>query len=171
MVRNLFGEGRTKDFALVPKREFYQKTQNWVSRPSYTRMVLSRMNGELCAFNTMRIIKHYRPLVFVIENPATSQLWRYYREILNFNGMKNIACYNDYDEAFSQKPTCFYSNLDLCLKVPQYRQALYTIGSGHKVKKRHQKMISGYNKRSNIPLLLIKDILTACLRKIESEEK
>lgn len=163
VIRNLFGDFRTNDFALVTKKEFYKKTRNWASNPDFTKMLYSRMNGELCALNTTRIIQHYQPKIFVIENPSYGKLWRYYRHVLNFSGTKNIVCYNDYDENFSQKPTCFYSNLDLQLKVPQYKQAKFTIGSGKKAKTRHQKVISGYNKRSNIPLLLIKDILEHCL--------
>lgn len=166
LVRNLFGESRTDDFALVTKKEFYKKTLNWVSSPNYTRVIFSRVNGELCALNTMRIIKRYHPKIFVIENPATSKLWRYYREVLNFNAKKNVVCYNDYDPHFSQKPTCFYSNIDLNLKVPQYRKGDYTIGGSKKARERHQTLISGYNKRSNIPLLLIKDILENCLAEL-----
>lgn len=163
VIRNLFGEYRTSDFALVTKREFYKKTVHWVSNPNYSKILYSRMNGELCALNTTRIIRRYKPKIFVIENPSYGKLWRYYHEVLNFSGIKNIVCYNDYDEKFSQKPTCFYSNIPLELKSPQYRPAAFTIGSSQKAKKRHQQVISGYNQRSNIPLSLIKDILDHCL--------
>ncbi|MDR0298791.1 MAG: DNA methyltransferase [Streptococcaceae bacterium] len=167
VVRNLFGESRTDDFALVTKREFYKKTLSWVSQPDYTRTLFSRINGELCAVNTVRLIERYRPKIFVIENPASGKLWRYYRHVLNFSGIRNIVCYNDYDEAFSQKPTCFYSNLNLNLKVAQYKPAAFTIGRSQKAKARGQKVISGYNKRSDIPLTLIQDILSHCLIYLE----
>jgi site-specific DNA-cytosine methylase len=163
VTRNLFGETRTHDFALVTKREFYTKTQHWISNPNYVRVLFSRVNGELCAVNTSRIIERYQPKIFVIENPSYGKLWRYYQHVLNFSGIKNIVCYNDYDENFSQKPTCFYSNVDLHLKVAQYRQSAFTISNSKKARARHQKVISGYNNRSNIPLSLIKEILEHCL--------
>lgn len=167
VVRNLFGESRTDDFALVTKREFYKKTMHWVANPNYTRVLFSRINGELCALNTVRIIERYRPKIFVIENPSYGKLWRYYRHVLNFAGIKNIVCYNDYDGAFSQKPTCFYSNVNLNLKVAQYKPSAFTISSSKKAKQRGQKVISGYNKRSNIPLVLIKELLEHCLFHLE----
>lgn len=159
VVRTLFGEDQTDDFALVPQREMCTKTCNWAAHPKYSKLVYSRINGELCAYNTTRIIKRYKPRVFVIENPANGKLWRYYRHILNFSGIKNIVCYNDYEQEFSQKPTCFYSNLKLNLKLPQYKPSEYTIGNTRTGKK----AISGYNRRSNIPLTLIRDILSQCL--------
>jgi site-specific DNA-cytosine methylase len=70
VIRNLFGEFRTDDFALVTKKEFYKKTVNWASNPDYTKMLYSRMNGELCALNTTRIVQHYQPKIFVIENSS-----------------------------------------------------------------------------------------------------
>ena len=36
----------------------------------YDRQFMKRVNGELCAFNTIEIIKRYQPKYFIIENPA-----------------------------------------------------------------------------------------------------
>ena len=35
----------------------------------WDKSVLRRINGELCAFNTMRIIQRYNPKIWIIENP------------------------------------------------------------------------------------------------------
>ncbi|HHF3737592.1 TPA: DNA methyltransferase, partial [Haemophilus influenzae] len=49
----------------------------------YDRSFLNRINGELCIYNTIEIIKRYNPKVYVIENPASSKIWHYVNDILN----------------------------------------------------------------------------------------
>jgi DNA methylase (fragment) len=36
----------------------------------YDKSFLTRINGEMCIYNTLKIIDHYKPKIFVIENPA-----------------------------------------------------------------------------------------------------
>lgn len=61
----------------------------------YDRSFLNRINGELCIYNTIEIIKRYNPKVYVIENPASSKIWHYYP---------------------LRKPTRFKSNINLGLR-------------------------------------------------------
>lgn len=77
---------------------------------------MTRINGELCAFNTIEIIKRYQPNVYIIENPAHGHLWEYIEKILGFEiPYENLTYYNNYDYPI-KKPTKFKSNIDLDLK-------------------------------------------------------
>lgn len=59
----------------------------------FKRSFLQRINGELTAFNTIRIIARYKPKVFVIENPKLSRIWKYIDVLLN-NAAK---CFEELD--------------------------------------------------------------------------
>lgn len=86
---------------------------------------------------------------------------KYYKQIQDFQGIKNIAHYSAYDsERYSKKPTCFYSNLMFNLKTTDEQSKLTFKGLGDKGVSR------SYNIRSEIPLQLIKDILDQCFLKI-----
>lgn len=123
----------------------------------------NRLNGELCAFNTLRIIEKYAPSVWVIENPQSSKLWNYYWQIHDFKGIKNVAHYNYYDATFPKKPTTFLSNICLGLKTT-------TVVSKFGIGKNKDKIpVRGYNKRSDIPISLVKSIIGACLKEIDKE--
>lgn len=124
---------------------------------SWNKTIYNRVNGELCAVNTMRVIKRYNPKIWVIENPLTSKIWEYYRQIHGFNGIRNTAHYNFYDGEFLKKPTVFYSNIYLDLKTTRKRSKVIMRNKGD-----GRKVIYGYNNRSNIPLPLIKKILETC---------
>lgn len=70
----------------------------------YDRQFMKRVNGELCAFNTIEIIKRYQPKYWIIENPATGRLWKYIETIIGFPlPYKNPTRYNNYDYPL-QKP-------------------------------------------------------------------
>ena len=114
----------------------------------YDRSFFNRVNGELCIYNTIEIIKRYKPKVYVIENPASSRIWHYINDILSFAiPFDNLAHYNCYGYPL-KKPTRFKSNINLHLKHDQQSKALQQWGDFAK----------NYNERSNIPLELIKDI-------------
>lgn len=131
---------------------------------SWSNSIYKRINGELCAYNTLRIIEHYKPKVWVVENPQGGSLWNYYKQIHSFTGVKNVAHYSAYDEGFSKKPTIFLSNIFLDLKTTQEKaKNLITTPKGGRG---DRKVIYGYNKRSNIPLLLIKHIIEMCRKEI-----
>lgn len=114
----------------------------------YERSFLNRINGELCIYNTIEIIKRYEPQIYVIENPSASRIWHYIKDILNFNiPFDNLTFYNNYGYPLN-KPTRFKSNINLHLKHARQSKALQQWGDFAK----------NYNERSNIPLELIKDI-------------
>ena len=125
-----------------------------------------RVNGELCALNSMLIIERYLPNVWIIENPATSRIWNYFGDILEFKAYKNKTYYNAYDfEGFTQKPTVFYSNIVLHLKSEIIKSKYSWDGRD----KTRPMVDMDYNVRSQIPLELIKDILQQAQEKMERE--
>lgn len=115
----------------------------------YDHQFMKRINGELCAFNTIEIIKRYNPMYFVIENPASGRLWKYIDEVIGFKlPYLNLTRYNNYDYPL-QKPTKFASNLYLGLKNDIIKQEI-----------EWGKFSKSYNERSNIPQKLVIEIFT-----------
>lgn len=113
----------------------------------YDRQFLKRVNGELTAFNTVEIIKRYRPQFWVIENPAADRLWPYIEDIIGFRiPYKNLARYNNYDYPL-QKRTIFGSNIELNLKNKIIKQGI-----------EWKNFSKSYNERSNIPEKLVSEI-------------
>ncbi|APD24432.1 class I SAM-dependent methyltransferase [Streptococcus pneumoniae] len=124
----------------------------------YDRQFMKRVNGELCAFNTIEIIKRYQPKYWIIENPATGRLWKYIETIIGFPlPYKNPTRYNNYDYPL-QKPTKFASNLFLNLNN-DINPAEIEWGNFSK----------SYNERSNIPQKLLLDIFQTVLNQFEKE--
>lgn len=113
------------------------------------KQFMKRINGELTSFNTIEIIKRYKPKYFIIENPASGRLWKYIEDIIGFKlPYLNPTRYNDYDYPL-QKPTKFASNLNLDLKNDIIKQ---DVEWGH--------FSNSYNERSNIPQKLVIEIFT-----------
>ena len=85
-----------------------------------TQLQIKRI-GEKCINNTLRIIEHFKPQFWYIENPANSLMWYYImnnkQEWLFKNGpvYTNKTFYNNYGFII-QKATIFLSNIDLHLK-------------------------------------------------------
>lgn len=125
-----------RDYEDYNKRAFIPENQ-----------LIKRINGELCTYNLIQIIKRYNPKYYIIENPATSKIWRYIDRILGFQiPYDNLTHYNQYDNYPLRKPTKFKSNIELELKT------------GDKNSEMQFREMHGYNNRSNIPLSLVKDI-------------
>lgn len=77
----------------------------------YKSKFYTRVNGELCAFNTQEIIRLAQPKAWVIENPRYSLVWLYYRDIIGFSiPTFNETIYRAWDASFSKKPTIFASS-------------------------------------------------------------
>lgn len=111
------------------------------------KQLMKRINGELCVFNTVEIIKRYKPKYWIIENPAYGKIWQYIERVLGFKiPFENHTRYNNYDYPL-QKPTKFASNLNLGLKNDIIKQ---DVGWKHFSK--------SYNERSNIPQKLVIEI-------------
>jgi len=162
-VQTLFGTYTTHNqFSLRDFESFNQRygaDADALIKPHWWRTIYNRINGELCGYNLIRIIERYEPTIWVIENPQSSRLWKYYKHIHNFKGIKNLAHYHAYDENFPKKPTVFCSNIRLPLKT-KTEPASVVISTKHA---KDRRVVRSYNERSNIPLLLIKDILQMCL--------
>lgn len=115
------------------------------------KSLATRVNGELCIFNTVRIIKKYKPKVYVIENPAYGRIWEYIYKVLGFEiKYKNLTFYNNYDDYPVKKPTIFGSNLKLDL----LKEPIPNIVDFNKMNRQG----GSYNERSNIPHSLVSDI-------------
>ncbi|WP_208605816.1 DNA methyltransferase [Rodentibacter genomosp. 1] len=126
----------------IRKRADYTK-----ARFNYDRSFLNRINGELCIYNTIEIIKRYQPKIYIIENPAFGRIWDYIEHILGFGiPFDNLTYYSDYGYIV-KKPTKFKSNISLRLS----RQ-------GFPSKVTWEMFRGDYNERSNIPLALLKEI-------------
>ncbi len=125
-------------------------------RFKYDRSFINRINGELCIYNTIEIIKRYNPTVYIIENPGSSKIWNYINDILDFQiPFDNLTYYSHYDYPLA-KPTRFKSNINLHLKNTKKKG---------KVKMKH--FSKNYNERSNIPLLLINQIYSEVIKYLE----
>ena len=110
------------------------------------RSLVKRINGELTIFNTIKIIKHFKPKYYVIENPAHGRIWEYIEKILGFEiPYDNLTYYNNYGYPIS-KATKFGSNIHLNLKAIKRPNDI-----------KFSELV-GYNNRSNIPPKLVKHI-------------
>lgn len=110
-----------------------------------------RIKGELTAINTINIIKEFNPKIWMIENPKISLIFDYFENVLEFQGKRNNLYYSHFDENYSLKPTCFYSNFKFCVDK-KYRKS--------KVKRYglpHDKLTEkNYNEISEIPEKVVK---------------
>lgn len=132
-------------FTIRSNSDYEQAYNNY----KYDRQFMKRVNGELCVFNTIEIIKRYEPEFFIIENPASGRIWRYIEEVIGFElPFKNPTRYNNYGYPI-QKPTKFASNLDLQLN-----------NETNKPEVTWRDLSTSYNERSNIPQELVKEIFT-----------
>lgn len=119
---------------------------------------LNRVNGELCIFNTIQIIKRYEPQFYIIENPAHGRIWEYIERVIGFDiPYENLTYYNNYDYPVS-KPTKFKSNLDLRLSKNVIPNEIDFNKTGW-----------SYNERSNIPGKLVDEIFEKVIKEHKHE--
>lgn len=123
------------------------------------KQLMKRINGELCAFNTVEIIKRYKPKFWIIENPAYGRLWEYIEVVLGFKlPYENFTRYNNYNYPV-KKATCFRGNINLNLKNEKLPTGLNLKNFSH-----------SYNERSNIPQNLVIEIFTKVYNKFLQEK-
>lgn len=150
MIVNIFGEYEQGSRFTIRNYIDYKNCQF-----KYDKSFMTRINGEMCIYNTLKIIERYQPKIYIIENPAYGRIWDYIREVIGFNiPHENLTYYNNYDYPI-KKPTKFGSNIDLKLLKDDIKNTI-------KFNKLNITGVNRYNTRSNIPLPLIKDILTRC---------
>jgi hypothetical protein len=114
-----------------------------------------RMNGEYTALTTAKIIQHYQPKFWAIENGTRSLLFDYLREKCNLTGIKNLTNYYSYGFEFL-KPTTIYSNIPLSLANNSPNKQLAKVETHVKGMTRTE--LSSY--RSRVPIGLYRDILS-----------
>lgn len=151
-IENLFGEMRGSTFVVRDYKD-YEKYQYYPER-----QILTRINGELCIYNTIKIIKKYNPKFWVIENPAYGKIWEYIEKILGFKiPYENLTYYSNYGFEYN-KVTRFSSNVFLNLKCKKQKTNKCVLDC------------KGYNERSNIPIPLIVDIFKKINEKLMKGE-
>lgn len=69
-ITSLFGEIKENSKFTIRNNSEYNRVQY-----NYDKQFLTRINGEMCIYNTIKIIERYQPKVFVIENPAYGRIW------------------------------------------------------------------------------------------------
>ena len=123
------------------------------------KQLMKRINGELCVFNTVEIIKRYQPKYWIIENPAHGRIWQYIERVLGFRiPFENHTRYNNYDDYPISKPTRFSGNIELNLKNEKKSNDI-----------KFQDWTKSYNERSNIPLSLVCEIFEKVYKEFMSE--
>lgn len=124
----------------------FKDYENYQFKPE--KSLINRINGELCTFNLIQIIKRYTPKYYIIENPASSRIWDYIDRVLGFEiPYENLTYYNNYDNYPIKKPTKFKSNVQLGLKTEAIPNEIEFCHFDR-----------GYNARSNIPQSLVQEI-------------
>ena len=155
MTINLFGDYEQGSKFTIRNQADYENYQF-----KYDKSFLTRINGEMCIYNTLKIIERYQPKVFVIENPAYGRIWEYIANVIGFNiPYENLTYYNNYGYPV-QKSTKFGSNINLKLRNKRIKGKIelkYYNNGGNR-----------YNTRSNIPIDLVKSILKECEAYISS---
>lgn len=149
-----FKDGHIENSKFTIRTSKHIDTKNHTPfKVDFAKTVRNRINGELCAFNTMEIIKRYNPEHYIIENPMTSKIFDYYEDVCDWHNLRNKVRYNNYDESYPQKPTIFFSDINLDLNSSIHPSPI-TIGVD-KRKSSKRKQIRNYNIRSSIPSSLI----------------
>lgn len=124
------------------------------------KQLMKRINGELCIFNTVEIIKRYKPKYWIIENPAHGRIWQYIERVLGFEiPFENHTRYNNYDDYPISKPTRFSGNIELNLKNKKRANNV-----------KFQDWTKSYNERSNIPQSLVCEIFEKVYKEFVNEK-
>lgn len=149
ITTSLFGGYEESSKFTIRNKGDYHKYQF-----KYDKSFLTRINGEMCIYNTLQIIDHYKPRVYVIENPAYGRIWEYIKSIIGFDiPYENLTYYNNYGHPV-QKATKFGSNINLKLRNKRVKGKIEL--------KHYNNEGNRYNTRSNIPIGLVKSILKEC---------
>ncbi|WP_036437903.1 hypothetical protein [Mycoplasmopsis gallinarum] len=99
--------------------DFEQKKSGFTKNlKSEVQLFIKRL-GEKCINNTIKLIQHYKPKLWYIENPKNSLMWKYIKynrnDFYNKNFYINEASLGKYG-FFTSKPTFFMSNIEMSLK-------------------------------------------------------
>lgn len=151
---DLFSKGKKMSRFTIREKKEYERYQF-----IYEKSFIKRVNGELCTFNLIEIIKHYNPRYFIIENPSASRIWDYIEKVMDFElKYENPVKYGNYDNYPIPKPTKFKGNIHL----PLNNNKVVT-----DVDFRHWS--ADYNQRSDIPLSLVKVIFDTFIENLQQK--
>lgn len=113
-----------------------------------------RLNGQRTAYWAAKIIKHFNPEFWCIENGASSLIFRYLYKYHNLKGYRNRTEYSSYDISFPLKPTIIYSNYLMVLANKGIKTELTISRKG-----KRYKSLTNYCDRSRVPIELYKHLL------------
>lgn len=133
--------------------EHNNKVMHAKRKRDYYKQWRTTLNGISTTLGLLKVIEHFKPLIWVIENPETSKIWEFINENVGLNGFRNKTYYNAYDINFTKKPTIFFSNVKLDLRLNHIKQL------------RKWEETQGYALRSSIPKDLLKDIIEQITKK------
>lgn len=121
-----------------------------------------RLLGQKTAYWTYKIIEHFKPELWVIENGQSSYIFKYLYTYFGLEGYKNYARYSAYcNVEFSQKPTIFYSNKKFILRnnvvMSNKRVSKNARYNSRNIKGYED--IKSYGERSKVPIGIYEDII------------
>lgn len=154
MFRSISEDGK---WVVMNKKYYddYNIAAHPVKKRSFLQKEKGRILGESTIGATIEIINHFKPQIWIIENPQTSKTWEFQKNHWDFYGIENLTYYSAYNKEFSPKPTIFKSNAKFEL-------------SKKRVKGNKDHMSRGsYSIRSSIPVELIGVIIKQVLSYID----
>lgn len=104
-------------YEIRTKESFETNKSGFVRQCKYDDIKARAQLGKRCLENTIRIIEHFKPKYWYIENPKNSLMWKVMeKNYFTFykDKIKNCTNYNNYGFII-KKPTCFLSNINLSL--------------------------------------------------------
>lgn len=121
-----------------------------------------RLLGQKTAYWTYKVIDHFKPDLWVIENGRSSYIFKYLYTYFGLKGFKNNAIYSAYcNIEFSMKPTVFYSNKKFMLRdnVVKSNKRISDSAKYNSRNIKGYKKIESYAERSKVPIGIYHDIL------------
>jgi len=122
--------GNIKKFSTKKGINQYYECRNFTPFDFKVEYKNRRLNGENTAMTTAKVIQHFKPKYWFIENGNSSLIFRFLNIRYGLNGFLNKYCYAAY--GFDVwKPTIIYSNKSLFLysKRPNRKLNLITTGN------------------------------------------
>lgn len=104
------------------------KLAGFTKRLTMEKQLFIKKLGEQCVINTVKLIKHFKPKYWYIENPSSSLVWYYLINNLNMEGYLNKASLGAYGFPIA-KYGIFFSNIKMELNnskfVPEFTEHIF----------------------------------------------
>lgn len=111
-------EGKLEDNVKLVEREveeFEKLKSGFTKKLSWEKQLFIKRLGEQTVLNSIKLIKHFKPKYWYIENPSSSLIWYYIRNNVGLKGYINKTTLGDYGYPIA-KHAGFYSNVEMNLK-------------------------------------------------------